>query len=139
MMVISPWTYAKSQEDSISMNIRVQSGGEILGKLFGKLELKANGPQDLKNMSLYFNGTEVYSTEGDSLSFVFETQNYGAGQMNITVIGYYENGETLQTTKTFEFIRAAEFRNFLVLILSIIIPIILVIVAILIFLYYRRR
>ena len=53
----------------------------------GTFTLTASGPDDIQNLTVYFNSDEVYFSEGNSLSWQFNTGDYPSGTTNITVIG----------------------------------------------------
>jgi hypothetical protein len=73
----------------------------------------------------YENGTQVASSPTNSLSFTFETKDYSAGMMNITLIGEDSLGNFSQITQMKEFLSAEVGIWITVVILGIVVPLVL--------------
>ena len=73
---------------SLTRNLGLGLGGIIQGTF----TLSASGAGEIQNMTVYFNGDEVYFSEGSTFSWQFATDDYTSGATNITVIGIDDSG-----------------------------------------------
>ena len=110
-------------EPPLDMSIRKQIGTSIGNKMEGRFSITASGGDNITSLSLLFNGTQVASSPNNSLSFTFETKDYTAGLMNITLIGEDALGNFSQITEIKDFLSAETGMWITVVILGIVVPI----------------
>jgi hypothetical protein len=73
----------------------------------GNYEINANGPSNITFAKVEFNGTEYYNTTTGSFTWQFNTDDYGVGLMNITVIGTDNQSNIYETSVTKNFVPAS--------------------------------
>ena len=112
-----------SGEEELDMNIRKIVGTGIGDKIEGKFRITASGGDNITALSLLFNDTLVASSPNNSLSFTFDTSDYGVGMMNITLYGEDIMGNFSQITEMKDFLSPAVGTWITVIVLMIAIPI----------------
>jgi hypothetical protein len=111
------------EEPPLDMRFRKIIGTSISNKMEGKFSITASGGDNITSLSLLFNGTQVASSPNNSLSFTFDTSDYGVGMMNITLIGEDSLGAFSQITEMKDFLSSAVGTWITVIVLVIAIPI----------------
>ena len=103
-LLVAPTTAQNAITIGLTRNIGIGLGGLIQGTF----TLTASGSEDIQNLTVYFNGEEVYFSEGYSLSWQFNTGDYPSGTTNITVIGLDDLGIEYTGTYTVTFLGPLE-------------------------------
>ena len=88
----------------LEMDIRRIFGTSYDSSIEGHFNITCTGGDNITALSLLFNGTEVASSSTNVLSFEFDTDEFGPGLMNITLIGEFETGEFAQITEMKQFL-----------------------------------
>ena len=87
-LLLAPVTAQNTVTIGLTRNMGIGLGGLIQGTF----TLTASGSEEIQNLTVYFNGEEVYFSEGNSLAWQFNTDEYPSGTTNITVIGWDDLG-----------------------------------------------
>ena len=88
-------------DDEIEISMRRLVGTAFGNKISGKFRIIVNSgisTNELVYIELLFNDTTVSEGNTSTLSFTFNTKDYGIGLMNITAIGKDADGNNYQTT-----------------------------------------
>jgi hypothetical protein len=88
-------------DDEIVISMRRLVGTAVGNKISGKFRITVNSgisTNELVYIELLFNDTTVSEGNASTLSFTFNTKEYGIGLMNITAIGKDFDGNNYQTT-----------------------------------------
>ncbi len=93
-----------SAQNTISVSLTRNFGMGFGGLIQGTFTLTASGSEEIQNLTVYFNGDEVYFTEGNSLSWQFVTDDYPSGSTNITIIGFDSSGTLYSGTTSATFL-----------------------------------
>ena len=113
------------EEPPLDMSIRKIIGTSIGSKMEGKFRISCTGGDNITALSLQFNGTQVASSPNNSLSYTFDTADFGVGTMNITLIGEDSMGIFSQITQMKDFLSSKVGTWITVGILAIVIPLLL--------------
>jgi len=113
------------EEPPLDLRFRKIIGTSIGNKMEGKFSITASGGDNITALSLLFNDTLVASSPNNSLSFIFDTSDYGAGMMNITLIGEDSLGTSSQITEMKDFLSPTVGTWITVIVLVIVIPILM--------------
>lgn len=97
----------------------------------GSFTLRGSGPENVQNLTVYFNGEEVHFVTGNSVVWVFNTGDYQSGLTNITLFGVDDVGGTYYATRQVTFLGPA--------VANVIIVIVLVLAIVLIIAKYGPR
>ncbi len=90
LMIITP-THVTAQ-DSLSFSLTRNFGIGIGNTLQGTFTLNGDGPEAIIGLIVYFNGVEVHSVTGNTISWQFNTGDYPSGDTNITLYGWDNDG-----------------------------------------------
>jgi hypothetical protein len=91
-------------QDSLTLNIN-RNVGIALGSLIqGTFTLSGSGPEDVQNLTVYFNGDEVHFVTGNTISWQFNTGDYPGGTTNITLLGVDSVGTMYTASRQMTFI-----------------------------------
>lgn len=94
-------------QDTLTLNINRNVGMAFGSFIQGTFTLSGSGPEDVQNLTVYFNGDEVYFVLGNTISWQFNTGNYPSGSMNITLFGVDDVGATYVAHRQLTFIGGA--------------------------------
>ena len=97
----------------------------------GSFTLRGSGPENVQNLTVYFNGEDVHFVTGNSLLWVFNTGDYPSGATNITLFGVDDVGGTYYATRQVTFLGPA--------VVNVIIVVIFALVAVLLVAKYGPR
>jgi hypothetical protein len=76
-----------------------------LGPLIqGSFTLRGSGPEEVQNLTVYFNGEQVHFVTGNTIAWHFNTGNYPGGSTNITLYGVDDTGMEYHATRQVTFI-----------------------------------
>ena len=79
--------------------------GMALGSIIqGTFTLRGSGPENVQNLTVYFNGDEVHFVPGNSIAWQFNTADYPGGATNITLFGVDDVGARYHATSQVTFI-----------------------------------
>ena len=86
--------HANAQEEEIlSLTIKKNMGYSSFGdEIQGDFTITGSGPENIQNLTLFFNGTQVAFESSNQLTFRFDTEDYPLGLMNITLKGEESEG-----------------------------------------------
>ena len=87
----------------------------------GSFTLRGSGPENVQNLTAYFNGEEVHFVTGNSMVWVFNTGDYPGGPTNITLFGVDDVGGTYYATRQVTFIGPAVANVIIVIILALVV------------------
>lgn len=87
----------------------------------GSFTLRGSGPENVQNLTVYFNGEEVHFVTGNSIAWVFNTGDYPSGLTNITLFGVDDVGGTYYATRQVTFLGPAVTNVIIVIILALVI------------------
>jgi hypothetical protein len=91
-------------QGSLTLNIN-RNVGIALGSLIqGTFTLSGSGPEDVQNLTVYFNGEEVHFVTGNTISWQFNTGDYPGGATNITLRGVDSVGTMYTASRQMTFI-----------------------------------
>ena len=96
MQVTAQGTLTLSLDRNVGMHI-----GSIVQ---GTFTLRGSGPEEVQNLTVYFNGDEVHFVTGNSIAWQFNTVDYPGGSTNITLFGVDDVGTTYLATRQVTFI-----------------------------------
>lgn len=88
-----------SGQESLSLSLTRNLGIGLGNIIQGTFTLHGNGPADVQNLTVYFNGEQVHFVTGNTISWQFHTGDYTAGSTNITLFGVDASGETYRATR----------------------------------------
>jgi hypothetical protein len=69
----------------------------------GSFTLHGGGPENVQNLTVYFNDEEVRFVTGNSIVWVFNTDAYPSGPTNITLFGVDDVGGTYSASRQVTF------------------------------------
>jgi len=72
----------------------------------GIFTIHGNGPEEVQNITLYFNGEQVHFVVGNTVAWQFNTDDYPSGSTNITLVGIDDVGETYTASTSVMFLSA---------------------------------
>ena len=75
-------------QDTLSLSINRSFGMAFGNYISGSFALYGSGPDNIQNLTVYFNGDEVNFAAGNSISWQFNTADYPGGSTNITLMGF---------------------------------------------------
>jgi hypothetical protein len=73
----------------------------------GIFTLRGSGPEEVQNLTVYFNGEQVHFVTGNTIAWQFDTADYPGGPTNITLFGVDDIGTTYLATRQVTFIGGA--------------------------------
>ena len=79
-------------EEVLSLGIRKNVGTGFGDKIEGDFTITGSGPDNILNLTLFFNGTQVAFENDNELTFRFNTNDYSLGLTNITLVGEDNEG-----------------------------------------------
>jgi hypothetical protein len=74
-------------QDTLSISLNRSFGMAFGSYISGSFVLQGSGPDSIQNLTVYFNGDEVYFATGNNISRQFNTTDYPGGSTNITLMG----------------------------------------------------
>ncbi len=80
-------------QDTLSLSINRSFGMAFGDYISGSFILQGSGPETIQNLTVYFNGDEIYFAAGNSVSWQFNTADYPGGPTNITLMGIDDLGD----------------------------------------------
>lgn len=86
-------------QDTLTFTLDRTFGMALGNTLSGTFTLRGSGPDDIVSLTVYFNGEEVHSVTGNTISWQFNTGNYAPGSTNITLLGLDALGGTYQASR----------------------------------------
>ena len=93
------------EEEILTLRVSKNVGtGGIGNKIEGDFTITGTGPEYILNLTLIFNGTQVFFESDNELKFRFNTKDYPIGLMNITLVGKDNEGTTYTKTIFKDFI-----------------------------------
>lgn len=102
VVVVLPMNAAAQDSLTLSLDRNI---GMALGPLIqGSFTLRGRGPEDVQNLTVYFNGEEVHFVTGNTIAWQFDTADYPSGSTNITLFGVDDVGATYYATRQVTFI-----------------------------------
>ena len=91
-------------QDSLTMSINRNVGMAFGNLIQGTFTLQGNGPSNIQNLTVFFNGDQVHFVAGNTIVWQFNTDNYPSGSTNITLFGVDDVGEAYITSQEVFFI-----------------------------------
>ena len=88
-------------------------------RLYGKIELDVRAPDEADSVKVFFNNEEVYSAEKTNFEWLFSTNDYSSGEVEIEVKAYVSGEELATGVKNVEFLTKQEFNKILGMIFGI--------------------
>lgn len=85
---------------SLDRNVGMHIGSIVQGTF----TLRGSGPEEVQNLTVYFNGDEVHFVTGNTIAWQFNTADYPGGSTNITLFGVDDVGATYLATRQVTFI-----------------------------------
>lgn len=100
--------------------------GMALGSLIqGTFTLRGSGPEDVQNLTVFFNGEEVHFVTGNTIAWQFNTGNYPGGSTNITLFGVDDVGGTYVASRQVTFLGGAVGNAVTIIIITLVVVIVL--------------
>ena len=91
-------------QGSLTLNLD-RNVGMALGPLIqGSFTLRGSGPEEVQNLTVYFNGEQVHFVTGNTIAWPFNTADYPGGSTNITLYGVDDTGMEYYATRQVTFI-----------------------------------
>ena len=94
-------------QDDLTLSLTRNIGIGLGGIIQGTFTLHGSGPEEVQNITVYFNGEQVHFANGNTLAWQFNTDDYPAGSTNITLLGVDNTGETYVASTSVMFLSAA--------------------------------
>jgi hypothetical protein len=91
-------------QGSLTLSINRNVGMAFGPIIQGTFTLTGNGPEDVQNLTVYFNGDEVHFVIGNSIAWQFNTGDYPGGSTNITLFGVDNVGVRYTASRQVTFI-----------------------------------
>ena len=91
-------------QGSLTLSLDRNVGIHIGSIVQGTFTLRGSGPEEVQNLTVYFNGDEVHFVTGNSIAWQFNTADYPGGSTNITLFGVDDVGATYLATRQVTFI-----------------------------------
>ena len=113
-------------QGTLSLSVNRNVGIRFGNYLSGTFTLSGSGPENVQNLTVYFNGDEVHFVDGNTISWQFITGNYPGGATNITLVGIDDVGELYTASARFVFISGSISTMITIAILVLVIVLILV-------------
>ncbi len=97
---------AFADDSGITINLRRNYGTDMGDgrRMGGDWTISGSGPEGTIKISIFFNETEVYSTQSRDYSFRFNTYDYPTGEVNITVRAYFSDTQFVSRSIIREFL-----------------------------------
>ncbi len=129
-----------SSADNVRIGIDSRSALVIMNKkLYGKIVLKVQAPEDANSVKVFFNDEEVHSTEKSDFNWLFSTNDYSSGDVEIKVVAQTAEGQSVEGIKNVEFLTKQEFNKIMGLIFGLGGGIVVLVGLIVVFLRKRRQ
>jgi hypothetical protein len=104
----SPLTHAQT-ESTLTISLTRSFGSAIGSGINGTFTLRANGPDDLENVTYYLDGDPMGTVTASPFKLSFNTNNYPSGTHTITATGTTSIGQELQSNSfTRNFLTSSE-------------------------------
>ena len=108
-------------QGSLTLNLD-RNFGTALGSLIqGTFTLRGSGPEEVQNLTVYFNGEQVHFVTGNTISWQFDTGDYASGAMNITLYGVDDVGGEYLASRQVTFLGGAASNIFTIAIISLVV------------------
>ena len=96
--------------------------GTALGPLIqGSFTLRGSGPEEVQNLTVYFNGDEVHFVAGNTIAWQFNTADYPSGATNITLFGVDDVGVSYTASRQVTFLGGAASNIFTIAVISLVV------------------
>ncbi len=69
----------------------------------GTFTLRGNAPDGVDNLTVFFNNLQVHFVEANTITWQFNTADYEAGSVNITLVGITSSGVEYSTSRDYIF------------------------------------
>ncbi|MHA1577088.1 MAG: hypothetical protein ACTSU3_06980 [Candidatus Thorarchaeota archaeon] len=86
-------THVAAQE-TLTMTFSRNFGTALGDSMSGLFTLHCTGPEEITNLTVYFNSVEVHFVTGNTIAWQFHTSDYTEGATNITLMGIDDLGGT---------------------------------------------
>ncbi|MHA1909023.1 MAG: hypothetical protein ACW98Y_17110 [Candidatus Thorarchaeota archaeon] len=83
-----------SAQDTLTFSLSRDFGTGLGSSIEGTFSIHGSGPEVIIGLIVYFNGVEVHQVSGNTIDWQFNTADYPAGETNITLYGWDDQGET---------------------------------------------
>ena len=93
-----------SAQESLNMSLSRNFGMGFGSYIQGTFTLSGSGPEEVSNLTVYFNDEQVHFVDGNTISWQFVTNDYPEGSTNITLWGIDDDGTTYYASATYYFI-----------------------------------
>jgi hypothetical protein len=112
-------------QGTLTLHLDRNIGTALGGLIQGSFTLRGSGPEDVQNLTVYFNGEQVHLVTGNTITWQFNTGNYPSGAMNITLFGVDDVGGEYLATRQVTFLGGAASNAFTFAIVAIVVVAIL--------------
>lgn len=102
--LISCMPLQATAQGTLTLSLDRNVGMHIGSIVQGTFTLRGSGPEEVQNLTVYFNGDEVHFVTGNTIAWQFNTADYPGGSMNITLFGVDDVGGTYLATRQVTFI-----------------------------------
>ena len=123
--IISVMPMNAAGQGSLTLNINRNIGMAFGPLIQGTFTLSGSGPENIQNLTVYFNGDEVHFVTGNTISWQFNTGDYPSGATNITLLGIDDVGARYVATKQLTFLGGVVSSIFTVVIISLVVILVL--------------
>ena len=103
MLLVTTPSYVAAQ-DTLSFSLSRDFGTGLGSSIEGTFTLHGSGPLEIIGLIVFFNGVEVHSVTGNTISWQFQTGDYPSGETNITLYGWDDEGVTYVATQHLTFL-----------------------------------
>jgi hypothetical protein len=108
-------------QGSLTLNLD-RNFGTALGPLIqGTFTLRGSGPEEVQNLTVYFNGDEVHFVTGNTIAWQFNTGYYPSGSMNITLFGVDSTGGIYVASRQVTFLGGAASNIFTIAVIALVV------------------
>ncbi|MFW9798580.1 MAG: hypothetical protein ACFFE2_16190 [Candidatus Thorarchaeota archaeon] len=112
-------------QGSLNLNLNRNIGTALGSLIQGSFTLRGSGPENIQNLTVFFNGRQVHFVTGNTISWQFDTKDYPSGAMNITLFGVDDAGGTYVASRHVTFLGGIASTLFTIGILSFVVIVIL--------------
>jgi len=112
-------------QGSLTLNLDRNFGTALGGLIQGTFTLRGDGPEEVQNLTVFFNGDQVHFVTGNTIAWQFNTGDYPSGAMNITLYGVDDVGGEYLATRQVTFLGGAASNIFTVAVITLVVVAIL--------------
>jgi hypothetical protein len=123
--VVSVLPMNAAAQGSLTLSLDRNIGLGLGPLIQGSFTLRGSGPEEVQNLTVYFNGEQVHFVTGNTIAWQFNTGDYPSGSTNITLYGLDDTGMEYYATRQVTFIGGLASNLFTIGILAFVVIVVL--------------